>query len=357
MSEFYNVKKALQIFGSALSAQDLESQVGRSLPPFSKSADGRKLKSWSNDELILVGEQIGFLKKPSQPKAVSIFVTKGGVLKTALTLNLARMAALHNIKTCVIGLDMQSDITEILGGAQVAGEDDSLEDALTKVNQVKGLAQVFDGSEKIENILCSTDLNCLKFISETPELVALDQSLINKNRREYWLKENVVDVLKKDFDLILMDCSPNWNRLITNALIASDLLVSPVECKINNFRNLKIFRALVAEFKAEMQKNLEHIFLPTKYSPTRKLSSEIFKWYTANLPRCIQGAIKESITGEEACALHLSVPEFQGTSEAATEMRLILQKIFENFSLEKATHIDSAIGMSSKIKESNVAWT
>lgn len=343
MSEFYNIKKALQIFGSALTPAELENQVGKTLPDYAKNQDGRKLKSWSNEELIKVGEQIGFLKKPATPKAVSVFVTKGGVLKTALTLNIARMAALHNIKTCVIGLDMQSDITEILGGAEIISEDDNLELALEKVNRIRGLAQIFDGSEKIENLLCATDLPNLKFIPETPELVALDQSLMNRNRREYWLKENVVDVLKKDFDLILMDCSPNWNRLITNALMASDLLISPVECKINNFRNLKIFRALIADFQNDMQKKLDHIFVPTKYSPSRKLSSEIFNWYTEQLPSCIQTGVKESIIGEEACALHLSVPEFQSTSEAANEMRLILQSIFKNFALEKVRVMDSAI--------------
>ncbi len=341
--EYCNIKKALQVFGSSLSSADLEKQVGVSLPAFSKNSEGRRLKSWSNQELALVGEQIGFLRKPATPQAVSIFVTKGGVLKTALTLNLARLAALHNIKTCVIGLDMQSDITEILGGSEAIADDENLESALEKVNRVRGLAQVFDGTEKIEDLLCSTDLPTLKFIPETPELVALDQSLMNKNRREYWLKENVVDVLKKDFDLILMDCSPNWNRLITNALIASDLLVSPVECKINNFRNLKVFRALVGDFQKEMRKDLKHVFVPTKYSASRKLSREIFNWYAEQLPNCIQTPIKESIVGEEACALHLSTPEFMSSSEAAQEMRNILQSIFKNFALEKSAVLDSAI--------------
>ena len=342
MNEYTNIKKALQIFGSALTSSDLEKQIGRGLPSFSKNSEGRKLKSWSNQELSLVGEQIGFLKKPATPQAVSIFVTKGGVLKTALTLNIARLAALHNIKTCVIGLDMQSDITEILGRAEASDDEENLESALEKVNRVRGLAQVFDGSEKIEDLLCSTDLPSLKYIPETPELVALDQSLMNKNRREYWLKENVVDVLKKDFDLILMDCSPNWNRLITNALMASDLLISPVECKINNFRNLKVFRALVAEFRKEMHKDLNQVFVPTKYSASRKLSREIYNWYAVQLPNCIQTPIKESIVGEEACALHLSTPEFMSSSEAAQEMRIVLQSIFKNLSLEKTKFLDSA---------------
>ncbi len=329
-ADLFTIKKALQIFGSSLLASDIEKQISASLPAFAKSVDGRKLKSWSTREIAAVGEQIGFLKKPKTPQAISIFVTKGGVLKSSLTLNIARMAALHNIKTCVVGLDMQSDITENLSDS-LAIENSDFKSALQNLNSVQGLAQVFEGSVQLKDVILSTDLPNLKFIPETPELVALDQSLMNKNRREYWLKENVIDELKKDFDLILMDCSPNWNRLITNALVASDLLISPVECKINNFRNLKVFRALISEFQRDMQKELKHLYVPTKYLATRKLSREIFEWYVQNLPNCIRTPMKESICGEEASALKLSIPEFQPNSDAAAEMRRILQSIFLNF--------------------------
>jgi chromosome partitioning protein len=329
-TELFTIKKALQIFGSSIQCSDIEKQIGLSLPDFARGADGRKLKSWSMNEIAQVGEQIGFLKKPNTPRAISIFVTKGGVLKTSLTLNIARMAALHNIKTCVVGLDMQSDITENLSDT-LANENSDFKSALKTLNSVQGLAQVFEGSAKLRDTILSTDLPNLKFIPETPELVALDQSLMNKNRREYWLKENIIDELKKDFSLIIMDCSPNWNRLITNALVASDLLISPVECKINNFRNLKVFRALICEFQKDMQKELNHLYVPTKYSVTRKLSSEICQWYVENLPNCIQTPMKESICGEEASALKLSIPEFQANSDSAFEMRSILQSIFSNF--------------------------
>ncbi len=328
--DFFSVKKSLQVFGSSLSPQDLEKQISKSLPEFSRNSDGRKLKSWSSSDIALVGEQIGFLKKPKTPQVVSVFVTKGGVLKTSLTLNLARLSALHNIKTCVIGLDMQSDITENLSES-ISDETADFESTLSRLNSVQGLAQIFDGSANLNDTIHSTDLPNLKFIPETPELVALDQSLINKNRREYWLKETIIDPLKKDFDLIILDCSPNWNRLITNALVASDVLISPVECKINNFRNLKVFRALMSEFQKEMHKELKHVFVPTKYSSSRKLSSEIYHWYVEHLPDCIKIPIRESICGEEASALKLSLPEFQPNSDAAGEMRGLIQNIFLKF--------------------------
>lgn len=338
----YTLKKALSVFGVEHIA------THETLPEFSRNADGRLLKSWSPSDLHSVGAKIGFLPKLKSPLAVSIFVTKGGVLKSSLTLNLARMAALHGIRTCVVGLDMQGDVSTALGGAD-DNDDLSLDEALELLSLTKGLAQVYTGDATLDDVLQPTDLKNLFYIPETPELVALDQSLMSRNRREYWLRDHVTTPLKREFDLVLMDCSPNWNRLITNALVASDVLISPLECKINNFRNLTTFRALVKEFAEDMQTQFTHVFVPTRYAPTRKLSREIRDWYGTNLHGCTKEAVRESIQGEEATAMRLSIPEFAPTSVAASEMRSLLTEIFETLQepvlQSKAQHASSSMGL------------
>jgi chromosome partitioning protein len=135
--------------------------------------------------------------------------------------------------------------------------------------------------------------------------------------------------LKREFDLVLLDCSPNWNRLITNALVASDVLVSPLECKINNFRNLTTFRALIQEFSEDMAASFRHVFVPTRFTPTRKLSREIRDWYVQHLTTCTSEAVRESIQGEESMAMRVSIPEFAPTSVAANEMRTLLSEIWQ----------------------------
>ncbi len=284
------------------------------------------------------GSRHGFLQKPQQPLAISVFVTKGGVLKTSLTLNLARMAALQGLKVCVVGLDMQGDMTQTLG-AQGPDEEASLEEALRTLNSMKGLSDLFVGQSTLRDILQPTDIPTLWYIPETPELVALDQSLLSRNRREYWLLENVVAPLKLQFDLVLMDCSPNWNRLINNALVASDALISPVESKINNFRNLRTFRALISEFKRDMKLEFKHVYVPTRVVSSRRLSREIFDWYRANLEGCTEFSIRESVHGEEASALRISVPEHSPQSAAASEIRLLALELGRRLGFAK---LDSA---------------
>lgn len=329
----FNVKKALNLFGSTLDVEDVTKLEGNKLPSFARGEGGRQLKSWSLVELPAVGEKIGFLRRPSEPTAIAIFVTKGGVLKTSLTLNLARMAALHNIRTCVVGLDMQGDISAALGLDTGLEDSATLGDAMERISSVHGLADVFTGETEIDQVLRPTDIPTLFYVPETPELTALDQSLINRNRREYWLRDKVIAPLKEQFDLILMDCSPNWNRLITNALVAADILVSPLECKINNFRNFKTFRFLIDEFRTDLDADFRHIYIPTRLSPQRRLSMEIYEWYQSNISECAQTAIRESIQGEEASAVHLSIPEYAPTSAAADEIRESLRDLWKQCGL------------------------
>ncbi len=317
MGQNIPAKKAFAIFG----VDPIEAMA---------SGDRSKTKSYPVEKLSEIGAEFGFLKKPGKPIAAAVFVTKGGVLKTTLTLNLARMAALNGLKVCVVGLDMQGDITQTLG-SEGPDENASLEEALKSLNSMKGLSDLFVGQATLDEIIVQTEIPTLSFIPETPELVALDQSLLSRNRREYWLLETVIQPLKARFDLILMDCSPNWNRLINNALVASDVLISPIESKINNFRNLRTFRALISEFRRDMRLNFKHIFVPTRVVSSRRLSREIFQWYRANLETaeagCTTRSIRESIHGEEAMALRLSIPEHSPNSVAAAEIRLLLAEI------------------------------
>ncbi len=289
----------------------------------------RSQKIWSPEQLPAIGEKFGFMEKPKHTKVMTTFVTKGGVLKTSLTLNFARMAALHNINTCVIGLDMQGDITSGLGYNYEVSDQMNMEEALIKIQQTKGLMGFYKKNCELEDIIIPTELPTLSFIPETPELVALNQALNHKNKREYWLADEVVEPLKEQFDLILFDCSPNWNLLITNALVACESLLIPLECKINNFRNLKMFQSFLEEFKSEMNLTFSNHYIPTRASSKRKLSREILHWYQENVSGCSQYSVRESLQGEEASALYLSIPEYAPLSPSATEMNLIIDEAWQ----------------------------
>ncbi len=322
----FSVAKIIQLYGLDISRQALVNAENTGLIPIAKRKGNQR--SWDLADLPKIGERYGFMKKPQSPAVVAVFTTKGGVLKSTIALNLGRMAALHNIRTCIVGLDMQCDITNALG-YQVDLEDaENLTDALERLSSTYGLADLGQNGITLDDLIQETEIPSLSLIPETSALVMLEREISKKNMRDFWLRDQVVNPLKESFDLIILDCSPNWNLLISNALMACDILVSPLECKINNFNNYKAFKAYLDNFKAETSKNFEHVFIPTKYVSTRKLSSEIRSWYLANIPGCIGSVIRESAPGEESMASQQSLPEYSPSSIVADEMRETLKEVW-----------------------------
>ena len=326
---FYTLSKAARLFSGPKSAPLTPDELlalvkHQELPALAR---GRGGLGWTESDIAEVGQELGFLRNPTRPLVLSVFVTKGGVLKTTLSLNIARLLALHGVKTLVIGLDLQGDVTSALG-YQPAAAAENLDEALAALDDTRGLYDYYKENAGLTELILKTDLPHLDFIPETSELIALDQELFLRPRREQWLKEKVILPLTKKYEVIVLDGSPNWNQLTTNSLVACDVLISPVECRINNFRNLRLFRALLHQCQKDMGLNFQHLYVPTRLNSQRKLSREIYQWYQENLPGCSEIAVRESIHGEEGSALHLSIPELAPDSLAGQEMKLLVRAMW-----------------------------
>jgi chromosome partitioning protein len=325
----YRIKQIMNLLGSTVRRESIvQAEESGAIPTASRQANGSiRTRVWSTDQIPAIGERYGFLPKLDGPTVLTVFTTKGGVLKTTCALNVARLAALHNIRTLVIGLDLQCDITSALG---FYNWDDvsELQTALDAVEATDGLYSVSRGNIDLDQVIQPTDIPTLSLIPETAELATLDRWISTQPRREYWLKEQIVDPLRDRFDLIIFDCSPNWSQLITNAIVACDIMLSPIECHINQFRNLNVFRDLADEFKMLLKLDYEHIFVPTRFASVRKLSNEIRGWYLANVDGVTHSVIRESVQGEEAMASHISVPEYAATTLPASEMRELMKELW-----------------------------
>lgn len=332
MPREYTAQKILRIFGSEVSRDALvKAEAAKTIPVAKRRQTGQvRTRIWNPTDLPKIGERYGFMKKPQDSACVAFFTTKGGVLKTTMAFNFARMAALHNIRTCVVGLDLQSDITFALGHNADIENAETLELAIEKINATTGLSDVFSHKLNLSDVIESTDLPTLSLIPETADLVSLDRAIAGRPNREHWLRKNIVEPLQKihRFDLVVLDCSPNWNQLVSNALVACDVLVSPLECKINQYRNLQVFRALTEEFRQEMSLDYQQVFVPTRLTSTRKVSGEIRAWYARNIPNVTSGCVREAAHGEEAIIARLSIPEHLPSSYSAMEMREVLTEIW-----------------------------
>lgn len=295
--------------------------------------------------LSKIGRKLGFFNKVKTPKVICLFTTKGGVLKTTIGLNVARAAAISGMKTLVIGLDMQGDMTNAIVGAPVDEDKEDFQKKLDEENNLRGLHDFYQGSCHLFDLIQKTDLENLHYIPETPELILLNDHINNLNRREFWLNDKVLSKLKPLYDIIILDCSPSWNKLTTNALCASDLLISPIECKINNFRNLQIFNQLITEFKEDLRINFHNIFVPTKYSAQKRLSRDIYDWYQNNVENLSTSRLSECASCEEAMALNKSVLETKPSARSAVEIKELLFEVNKTLSkkIQPSSHLQNGV--------------
>jgi chromosome partitioning protein len=291
---------------------------------------------WPLESVSIIGEKYGFLEKPTSPSTICVFSTKGGVLKSTISLNIARMYALHNIKTCVIDLDPQGDTSRNLGFSIPEDEIEDLTDVDKYENEIENLASFFHKKSKLEDIIQNTELPTLDVILSSSALIPLMDSLNAVVRREYWIKENVINNLyKMGYDLVIIDLAPSWNIYTSNSITAASLLVSPLECKIAHYRNCKEFNNQLTRFCETMKiTDQKRIFIPTRVSSQRKVSVQIRQFYASNIPDCSMVSIRESVFGEEAIATRKSILEYCPTKTVAEDMREFLVEV--NQKLQKS---------------------
>lgn len=291
-----------------------------------------EVRIWEHRDLPEIGRNHGFLSQPQQNKIISVYTPKGGVLKSTISLNLARMLALNGIKTLVIGLDVQCTVSHNLT------KDDEKIDSLDDIRDLRGLYEASkpreEGGCEIEDVIYETDLPTLFYIPESSNLNLLEQRIRDENRREHFI-ERLIRSLKKDFKVIIFDNSPNWNFLIQNSLAAATDVICPIACDIETFRSLTQNIEMINDFKSTMELNWSNfILIPTKVERT-KLSTQIEAQYRTLFPELITaGSIRVAAKGQESSLEKLSVIEYDASSQLAEDYYEIVKDIWNRINPE-----------------------
>ena len=146
---------------------------------------------------------------------LSVSSLKGGVGKTTVTLGLASAAFARGVRTLVVDLDPQSDVSTGMD-IQVAG----------RLNVADVLA---NPKEKVVR-QAITSSGWAKVHSGTIDVMIGSPSAINfdgphPSVRDVWKLEEALATIEADYDLVLIDCAPSLNALTRTAWAASDRVV------------------------------------------------------------------------------------------------------------------------------------
>lgn len=180
-------------------------------------------------------------------KIVSVINYKGGVGKTTTTANLAAQLAFEGLKILLIDLDPQTSLTFSFVKPEEwekdlsvdrtikswfdsfsEGSPSSLSDLIFEPSRVK--ARLKNGSGSLHLIashlgLINVDLELATELGGA-NLKQSKQNFLKVHRR---LVDGLAGLDGDDFDLVLMDCPPNFNITTKNAILASDHILIPAK--------------------------------------------------------------------------------------------------------------------------------
>ena len=195
-------------------------------------------------------------------KVISVANQKGGVGKTTTTVNLSTILAKKGKKVLLIDTDPQGNATSGLG--------------VDKDSELSTYDLLVADTPAVD-IIQDTAVKNLKICPSNINLAGAEVQLVSMMSREQRMKEKL-DVIKENFDYILIDCPPSLGLITLNAFTASDSVLIPVQCEYYALEGLGQLLSTIELVKKHLNKSLyiEGALL-TMYDIRTNLSNQVVK--------------------------------------------------------------------------------
>ncbi len=173
-------------------------------------------------------------------KVIASYNIKGGVGKTATAINIAHLAASDGYRVLLWDLDPQAAAS-----------------FLFRVRpKVKGGGKaLIRGKRPVDDAIKATDFDNLDLLPADFTYRNFDLHLDGERKSETRLR-SLLTPLRREYDLVVLDCPPSISLLSENVLHAADLLLVPLIPTTLSVRTLEQLTAFIADFDGKRPKVL-----------------------------------------------------------------------------------------------------
>ncbi len=279
-------------------------------------------------------------KRPSNSNPIILAVSnfKGGVAKSTVSLHLTHKAALQGKRVLGVDLDPQATFTLNFG---YAPDIDIKEEHIIKDSMLLSAENIhkvirhtyFDGIDLIPGNLALSDVEIM--LTDVSE----QEKSINKMGYPNKRLENILALVKDNYDIIVLDCGPNLGMLTINALTAANALLVPIPPMMSDFGSFVTFTGTLSALLKHVNKDFDFFRILMTKHPESKESKQLEILLRGKFGIYIlQKFIVNSVEIEKASSVFSSVYELPKKSTKAYKRAIesldrVCNEIFDAFNL------------------------